>query len=592
MQLFKNTSLNKKIIGWGIIMPAILLGLFFAFHGMTVYEDGKEFYLAKARSVCRMAEATRARTEEKWEAGLLTAQQMRELVEAGKADTAMGMVPIVTAMHSVGELAEIDNFELKVPKVNPRNPDNEPDEKELEVLEKFRGNKKLEEYSYIDEEARMIHYFRPVYLSESCLICHGDPANSQEYWGNDEGKDFTGATMENWKAGEMHGAFEIVQSLEPLDATVKEDLTKAGIGVLAGLLAYVLLFLYFTRSWLTRPLKRCVEFAGQIANGDISNQIEVESEDEIGQLSRSLNSMGEHLNSMISGIKTNAKETVQTSDDLKTLSSNMAEASDEVSGQSISVASATEEISTNLNDLAHGSETMTSAVSTVATAVEELNATLSEVAKNCSQASTISDEARGQASQTERVMSELDLSTNQITQVLGSINAIADRINLLAINASIEAASAGEAGRGFAVVANEVKELASQTAQAIETINQQTKQIEGSATSAVEANRKIVEVIEELAGISQTIACAVEEQSATTAEIARSIAGASQDTQTLATGIQEISEGTSQISQNIQNVSGRARETSEGVETIRNSANRLAELSRKLGDAVEFFKTK
>ena len=118
--------------------------------------------------------------------------------------------------------------------------------------------------------------------------------------------------------------------------------------------------------------------------------------------------------------------------------------------------------------------------------------------------------------------------SRQIGKIVNVISDIADQTNMLALNASIEAAGAGEAGKGFAVVANEVKELAKQTAEATEEISQQIEDMQFNITCAVGSMETITDVTKEITHITNTIAAAVTEQSAITGEISNSIVRASQ----------------------------------------------------------------
>ncbi len=108
--------------------------------------------------------------------------------------------------------AEAGEYVFKVPKFQPRNSKNTPDNLEARILRQMKDNG-LKEYYTVDEETNAVHYFRAVYLTESCLYCHGDPAKAEQYWGNRNGLDPTGVRMEGWHSGEMHGAFEIIHSL-------------------------------------------------------------------------------------------------------------------------------------------------------------------------------------------------------------------------------------------------------------------------------------------------------------------------------------------------------------------------------------------
>jgi methyl-accepting chemotaxis protein len=131
-------------------------------------------------------------------------------------------------------------------------------------------------------------------------------------------------------------------------------------------------------------------------------------------------------------------------------------------------------------------------------------------------------EAEGVSGQTR----ELDAATARIGEVVGLIRAIAEQTNLLALNATIEAARAGEAGKGFAVVAQEVKQLASQTANAIDEIGGQVQAVQEATRSVAEGVRSMSGTISNISDISGNIAAAVSQQDSATGEIARSINGA------------------------------------------------------------------
>ena len=148
-------------------------------------------------------------------------------------------------------------------------------------------------------------------------------------------------------------------------------------------------------------------------------------------------------------------------------------------------------------------------------------------------------------------MSKLGDSSTEIGQVIKVITSIAQQTNLLALNATIEAARAGEAGKGFAVVANEVKELAKETAKATEDISRKIEAIQTDTKAAVDAIASISEVINQVNGISNTIATAVEEQNATTNEMARNVS--------------EAAHGSGEITSNIAGVAQAAESTTRGA---------------------------
>jgi methyl-accepting chemotaxis protein len=196
------------------------------------------------------------------------------------------------------------------------------------------------------------------------------------------------------------------------------------------------------------------------------------------------------------------------------------------------VAAASEEASTN--------------VQSVASATEQLSSSVNEISRQVQESARMATEAVGQARITNDRVSELSKAASRIGDVVELINTIAEQTNLLALNATIEAARAGEAGRGFAVVASEVKALAEQTSKATGEIGQQISGIQAATQDSVNAIKEISGTIEKLSEISSTIAAAVEEQGAATQEISRNVQQAAHGTQQVSAGITDVQRGASE----------------------------------------------
>lgn len=194
-------------------------------------------------------------------------------------------------------------------------------------------------------------------------------------------------------------------------------------------------------------------------------------------------------------------------------------------------------------------EQATANVQGVAAAATEMSQTASEISRQVSQSSQIAARAVDQAQRTNQQMNGLSSAAQKIGEVVKLISDIAEQTNLLALNATIEAARAGDAGKGFAVVANEVKSLATQTAQATGEISQQVSEIQSETGAAVGEIETIAATIDEINQITAAIAAAMEEQSATTDEITRNVEQAAAGAQDVTANIVEVTRAASETGQ-------------------------------------------
>jgi methyl-accepting chemotaxis protein len=225
--------------------------------------------------------------------------------------------------------------------------------------------------------------------------------------------------------------------------------------------------------------------------------------------------------------------------------------------------------------VAQASEGASQNVQTVAAAAEEMVSSIGEISQQISRSTEIAGSAVDQVEQTNGDVQRLDDAAKSIDNIVSLINDIAEQTNLLALNATIEAARAGEAGKGFAVVASEVKALASQTGAATQNISEHISGIQGATAKAVEAMSSIGGTIHEMSEIATAIAAAMEEQRAAAGEITRSA--------------QEAADGTRDVFTNIQEVDQSTSETGESAGEVLEASLAVSRQSESLKAAVEQF---
>ncbi len=566
-------------------------------------------------------------------------------------------IPVVAAWTAAEKRAAELGYSFRVPRNHPRNPKNTPyagvEQAAVDYLEgrgsiaeiEASGGKILyPEVPYQAGAAReiavldtgversgktehhidAIRFFRAIRLTQDCLICHGDPKESE---------DEIGFKKEGWKSGEVHGAFEIISPLSGMrrelsDARRDNILVAALISILAGGI-----FFFYLRRVVAVPIRSIVEFVKKLGQGDFTAEIGIKTHDEIAAMSEHLNLSVNNLRQLIEKISDTTGKLSGSSEELYAISAEMASSAEEMNMQSDAVADSAGQISAGVADVASATEQSSTAVSDIsamtarmsanfanvvvfarktsenvklmarsgddisagihsaASAAEQMTVSLNEVAKHTAQASQVSRNASLRAEEIHIKMESLVSASKQIGKFANVIKEIADQTNMLALNATIEAAGAGAAGKGFAVVAGEVKQLARQSAEAAGDIAGQIEQIQKSTDEAVGGIGEINKIINEIAGINQSIAASAEQQTATAGEISKAVtknavsiknvAGNANESACL---VEEIVKSADETSKTAKEVAIHVEELAKGVKAVARSAGNAA---RSVGDILK-----
>ena len=592
--MFKECSIKWKVLGVALFGP-LVIAVIMAWERVDDIRSGAEdAILEKSRTIVLMAEATRNEMARKLELGVL------KPFDQLPADKVVDAVPVVTAMRAAAQNAKEAGYEFRVPKVQPRNPVNTPTELELKVLKQLEENGLSE---VVIRESDKIRFFRPIRLTKECLFCHGDPVGE---------KDVVGATKEGWKEGELHGAFEVISSLEK--ANQNTYMAKISVaGWTSGILTMLAIFAWMLlRSGIINPLERIRSFAAAVAQGNLNAHPDGEFHAEFSEVKNAIEIMVGNLKVKVDEADAKGKEAAeqagraenalvdakQQGERVSTLLSQMQTVACQAIKIAQQVSQSAEALATQVGQVTSGAKQQQTRSSETATAMEEMNATVLEVARSSASSAASVDQARTMAAQGERVVIEavdairavhtqtselqgaistLGSQAEGIGKIMNVISDIADQTNLLALNAAIEAARAGDAGRGFAVVADEVRKLAEKTMHAtnevgaaIQSIQQGTQaslqgmekaahaveQATSLAHQSGEALKQIVVLSEDNSDQVRSIATAAEQQSATSEEINRAVDDVSRIATETVNGMAQASAAVTQLAELVHDLEG------------------------------------
>ncbi|NOI22125.1 methyl-accepting chemotaxis protein [Vibrio mediterranei] len=358
------------------------------------------------------------------------------------------------------------------------------------------------------------------------------------------------------------------------------SMTKASVGIACALLALFTTAIFLTLNIsLARSLKQTLSALKLVEQGDLSTRLAVSNNhrDEFNQLKQAINVSCENLGTLVDGVKTNSQQLSNSSGELDSGINQLRQHQSQVIEQTQLLASATEEVSVTTQEISGSLEYVATISKTSAESAQAGGEVIVDTIAAFEQVGTILEEAATHIEQLEQASQKID-------SVMEIINGIAEQTNLLALNAAIEAARAGEQGRGFAVVADEVRSLAVRTVQAVE-------EISGTIDTMKQESTQVIQFIAQSDSSMQSGREQGNQAKSALEEIMNKAQEASSQTEVIFASVKELATTSQSMASNMAQISDSMGELEASSQSLKETSDGVDKRSTELYQECERFKT-